>query len=83
MVTSELDRDREVERVVNIIAAALPGVYLLSGSLAVTALAAVAMIVGVARRRTEKSPADDCTLTPLCAPLEQSTKGGNAGGRRR
>ncbi|MFC4068832.1 hypothetical protein [Actinoplanes subglobosus] len=50
-MTVEPDRDRETEKVVNLIATTLPGAYLLSGSLAVTALTAAVVLAVVASRR--------------------------------
>ncbi|MEU8665072.1 hypothetical protein [Actinoplanes philippinensis] len=50
-MTDEPDRDRETEKVLTLIATTLPGAYLLSGSLAVTALTAAVVAVAVSRRR--------------------------------
>lgn len=50
-MTNDPDRRRETEAVVNAVVAALPGVYLASGSLAVTALTAAVLVAVVTSRR--------------------------------
>jgi hypothetical protein len=50
-VTDEPTPDRETEKVITLIATTLPGAYLLSGSLPVTALTAVVVAVVACRRR--------------------------------
>jgi hypothetical protein len=51
-MTNGPDRSTEIAPLVNLVAAVLPGVYLLCGSLAVTILTAVVLTVVIALHRT-------------------------------